>query len=37
MRTGEKQALRFGFFQLDAQCGQLPKNGVGLKLQGQPV
>ena len=36
MPVGEKQ-LRFGPFQLDTQCGQLRKNGIGLKLQGQPV
>lgn len=29
--------FRFGPFQLDTQCGQLRKNGIGLKLQGQPV
>jgi Tol biopolymer transport system component/DNA-binding winged helix-turn-helix (wHTH) protein len=37
MPVGEKQILRFGPFQLDTQCGQLRKNGVGLKLQGQPI
>ncbi len=37
MPVGEKQLLRFGPFQLDTQCGQLRKNGVGLKLQGQPI
>ena len=37
MPVGEKQAVRFGPFQLDKQCGQLRKDGVGLKLQGQPI
>jgi len=37
MPIGEKHKLRFGPFELDAQCGQLRKDGVGLKLQGQPV
>ena len=37
MPVGEKQAVRFGPFQLDTQCGQLRKDGVGLKLQGQPI
>jgi DNA-binding winged helix-turn-helix (wHTH) protein/Tol biopolymer transport system component len=37
MPVGEKQTLRFGPFELDTQCGQLRKNGVGLKLQGQPI
>ncbi len=36
MPVGDKQ-VRFGPFQLDAQCGQLRKKGIGLKLQGQPV
>jgi DNA-binding winged helix-turn-helix (wHTH) protein len=35
--VGETQAFRFGPFQLDSRCGQLRKDGVGLKLQGQPV
>jgi Tol biopolymer transport system component/DNA-binding winged helix-turn-helix (wHTH) protein len=37
MSVGEKQTYRFGPFELDTQCGQLRKEGVGLKLQGQPV
>jgi Tol biopolymer transport system component/DNA-binding winged helix-turn-helix (wHTH) protein len=37
MPVGEKQIFRFGPFQLDTQCGQLRRDGVGLKLQGQPV
>jgi len=37
MPVGEKQTLRFGPFLLDTQIGQLRKNGVGLKLQGQPI
>jgi Tol biopolymer transport system component/DNA-binding winged helix-turn-helix (wHTH) protein len=37
MPVGEKQTYRFGPFELDPQCGQLRKEGVGLKLQGQPV
>ena len=37
MPIGEKHLLRFGPFQLDTQCGQLRKNGFGVKLQGQPV
>jgi len=37
MPIGEKHLLRFGPFQLDTQCGQLRKNGFGIKLQGQPV
>jgi len=35
--VGEKQTFRFGPFELDTECGQLRKNGIGLKLQGQPV
>ena len=34
MPVGEKQTYRFGHFELDAQCGQLRRDGVGLKLQG---
>lgn len=37
MPVGETQTFRFGPFQLDTQCGQLRKDGLGLKLQGQPV
>jgi Tol biopolymer transport system component/DNA-binding winged helix-turn-helix (wHTH) protein len=37
MPVGEKHTFRFGPFELDTQCGQLRKDGVGLKLQGQPV
>ncbi len=37
MPVGEKQTFRFGPFQLDTQCGQLRRNGIGVKLQGQPV
>ena len=37
MPIGEKQSHRFGPFELDTQCGQLRKDGVGLKLQGQPL
>jgi DNA-binding winged helix-turn-helix (wHTH) protein len=37
MPVGENQTIRFGPFQLDTQCGQLRKDGVGLKLQGQPI
>ena len=37
MPVGEKQTFRFGPFELDPQCGQLRREGVGLKLQGQPV
>jgi DNA-binding winged helix-turn-helix (wHTH) protein/WD40 repeat protein len=37
MPVGEKQIFRFGPFQLDTQCGQLRRDGLGLKLQGQPV
>lgn len=37
MPVGERQTYRFGPFELDTQCGQLRKDGVGLKLQGQPV
>ena len=37
MPVAEKKTLRFGPFVLDTQCGQLRRNGVGLKLQGQPV
>ena len=37
MPIGEKQILRFGPYQLDTQCGQVRKNGFGIKLQGQPV
>lgn len=37
MPVGEKQIFGFGPFQLDTRCGQLRKNDVGVKLQGQPV
>ena len=37
MPVGEKHTFRFGPFELDTQCGQLRKDGVGLKLQGQPI
>lgn len=37
MPAPPKQTLRFGPFQLDPQCAQLRRNGVGLKLQGQPI
>jgi len=37
MPVGEKHTFRFGPFQLDTQCGQLRKDGVGLKLLGQPI
>jgi DNA-binding winged helix-turn-helix (wHTH) protein len=37
MPVGEKQTYHFGPFELDTLCGQLRKDGVGLKLQGQPV
>jgi len=37
MPVGEKQTLLFGPFELDPQIGQVRKNGVGSKLQGQPV
>ena len=37
MPVGENQTFRFGPFVLDTQCGQLRKDGVGLKLQGQPI
>jgi Tol biopolymer transport system component/DNA-binding winged helix-turn-helix (wHTH) protein len=37
MPIGEKHLLHFGPFQLDTQCGQLRKDGFGVKLQGQPV
>lgn len=37
MPIGENRLVRFGPFQLDTQCGQLRKNGFGVKLQGQPV
>lgn len=36
MPVYQKQ-VRFGPFELDTQCGQLRKDGIGLKLQGQPV
>lgn len=37
MPVGEKHLFRFGSFELDCQCGQLRRNGIGLKLQGQPI
>ena len=37
MPVGEKAILRFGPFDLDVRCGQLRKEGVRVKLQGQPV
>jgi DNA-binding winged helix-turn-helix (wHTH) protein len=37
MPVGEKHKLRFGPFQLDTQFGQVSKDAIVLKLQGQPV
>ncbi len=37
MPIGQKQTFGFGPFELDRQSGQVRKNGLGLKLQGQPV
>jgi DNA-binding winged helix-turn-helix (wHTH) protein/Tol biopolymer transport system component len=37
MPVAERRTLRFGPFELDPQIGQLRKNGLGVKLQGQPV
>jgi Tol biopolymer transport system component/DNA-binding winged helix-turn-helix (wHTH) protein len=37
MAVAEKPTIRFGPFELDPRCGQLRKNGTGLKLQGQPL
>ena len=37
MPGAEKHKVQFGSYQLDTQCGELRKNGVGLKLRGQPV
>ena len=37
MPVSGKLTYRFGSFELDTQCRQLRKDGVGLKLQGQPV
>jgi len=32
MPAGARQTVRFGPFELDEQCGQLRKDGLGLKL-----
>ena len=37
MPIGENAIFRFGPFELDVECGQLRKDGLGVKLQGQPV
>jgi len=37
MPIGANQTYHFGPFELDTQCAQLRRDGVGLKLQGQPV
>ena len=37
MPVAEKHTFRFGPFQLDTQFGQVSKDGIVLKLQGQPV
>src|SRR5215470_7054993 len=34
--TGKSRIIRFGQFELDAQAGELRKNGVRLRLQRQP-
>lgn len=37
MPVGKKPICRFGPFEFDPECGQLRKDGVGLKIQGQPL
>jgi DNA-binding winged helix-turn-helix (wHTH) protein/Tol biopolymer transport system component len=37
MAVGQKQTVRFGPFELDSQCGELRKNDIRLRLQGQPI
>jgi DNA-binding winged helix-turn-helix (wHTH) protein/Tol biopolymer transport system component len=37
MAEGRKETVRFGPFELDSQCGELRKNNVRLRLQGQPI
>lgn len=37
MPASQNQTVRFGPFELDAQCGELRKSGIRLKLQGQPI
>ncbi len=37
MPTGQNHTVRFGPFELDSKCGELRKNGIRLKLQGQPI
>lgn len=37
MPAGERQTLRFGLFELDPSCGELRRDGVKIKLQGQPI
>ncbi len=37
MPVGQKQICRFGPFEFDPECGQIRKDGVGLKIQGQPL
>jgi DNA-binding winged helix-turn-helix (wHTH) protein/Tol biopolymer transport system component len=37
MPSGQNQTVRFGPFELDSQCGELRKNDIRLRLQGQPI
>ncbi len=37
MPASERQKLRFGPFELDPSCGELRRDGVRIKLQGQPI
>lgn len=37
MAVDRKQTVRFGPFELDSQCGELRKNDIRLRLQGQPI
>ncbi len=37
LAVSERGTIRFGPFELDLQCGELRRDGVRLKLQGQPI
>jgi TolB-like protein/DNA-binding winged helix-turn-helix (wHTH) protein len=36
-RWPDKQSIRFGLFEFDPECGELRKQGLRIKLRGQPV
>ena len=36
MEPSQSRTIRFGLFEVDVRAGELRKNGVKVKLQGQP-